>query len=344
MPLHGSLAGQDVRLTIDIGLQQAAQDALSAAVRRYGTGAGAAVAMDVATGRLLAAATYPTFNPNTLDDAAWQKLHNGTDLMKPLLNRPFAGLYTPGSAFKLITATAALNAGQDGYRANCNHELRNVHWRVGPAYYSRAVVTDESGFPPHGDVDLAKGLEVSCNVYFAQLGIHLGPKPIYETMGLFQLSHRNSYAEIGADLPDCAYGQGADSVTVYEMARVAQAIANNGVLQPKVFLAKAPTLPKAGTNVMTSASAQSLQAMMRGVVTNGTARGVFDGLPTNVAGKTGSAQVGSGATHSWFVGFSGVDTPSLAFACVVEHGGAGRTAAAPVCRAIIEQDTRERQQ
>ena len=78
------------------------------------------------------------------------------------------------------------------------------------------------------------------------------------------------------------------------------------------------------------------RAMMRRVVTSGTAAGVFDGLTVTVAGKTGSAKVGSGRTHSWFAGFAPADSPRLAFACIVEHGGAGRAAAAPVCREIVK--------
>ena len=77
--------------------------------------------------------------------------------------------------------------------------------------------------------------------------------------------------------------------------------------------------------------------MLAAVVTNGTARGVFDGLPVSVAGKTGSAQNGrgDGMTHSWFAGFAPVESPTLAFACIVENGGAGRAAAAPVCREMV---------
>jgi len=84
-------------------------------------------------------------------------------------------------------------------------------------------------------------------------------------------------------------------------------------------------------------NALALKEMLAGVTRSGTAAGVFDGLPVSVAGKTGSAQTNAGdhTTHSWFVGFAPAPNPTIAFACIVENGGAGRSAAAPVCREIV---------
>ena len=113
MPWHRTLAEPVMlRLTIHIGLQEAAQNALASTCQRYGTGAGAAIALDAKTGTLLAAATYPTFNPNTLDDAEWNRLHNGADLTKALLNRPFAGIYTPGSALQAGYSNSSVQCGR----------------------------------------------------------------------------------------------------------------------------------------------------------------------------------------------------------------------------------------
>ena len=91
---------------------------------------------------------------------------------------------------------------------------------------------------------------------------------------------------------------------------------------------------------MTPDQAAHMQQMLAAVTRpGGTASGVFDGLPASVAGKTGSAQnnQGQGRTHSWFVGFAPADRPTLAFACIVENAGFGRSAAAPVCREMIRK-------
>jgi peptidoglycan glycosyltransferase len=186
---------------------------------------------------------------------------------------------------------------------------------------------------------MAKALRVSCNVYFAHLGIKLGAEALDQTgRKQFELAHLPPLAKLGEDLPDCAYGQGAILVTPLEMGRVAQAVGNNGVLLPVRFV-KEDGKASPGTQAMTPGQAAQMCQMLTAVVTNGTARGVFDGLPASVAGKTGSAQngQGQGRTHSWFVGVAPADHPTLAFACIVENGGFGRSAAAPVCREMIRK-------
>ncbi len=249
------------------------------------------------------------------------------------------GLYPPGSSFKIVTATAGLEHGLGGMIVDCHH-TDTVRWRHGGKYFSRSI-TDEEGFPPHGETDMAKALRVSCNVYFANLGVALGADALNQTArNGFQLHHLQPLTQIWDSLADSAYGQGAVQVTPLEMAQVAQSVANNGQLLPTLFIqASAPQTTTPGQQTMTPAQAKQLQEMLAGVVTDGTARGVFDGLRVSVAGKTGSAQnsQGDGMTHSWFVGFAPAVNPTLAFACVVENGGAGRAAAAPVCREIIRK-------
>ncbi|MBV9849416.1 MAG: hypothetical protein JO250_06990, partial [Armatimonadetes bacterium] len=336
---------RDVRLTIDLPLQQAAFDALkkyAGQVRDRRTGRpknkGAAVALNAGTGEVLAAVSLPSFDPGALTEEAWQRLHSDEDADHTLLYRATDGLYAPGSSFKIVTATAGLEHGLGGTVVVCHHTDENVHWRFGGRRYARRRITDEEGFVPHGETDMAKALRVSCNVYFAHLGIDMGAPALDQTARQrFGLAHLPPLQKLGEDLPDCAYGQGAVLVTPLEMARVAQAVANNGQMLPTAFAAS--HTPALGEQAMTEAQARQLQRMLAGVVTDGTARGVFDGLRVSVAGKTGSAQngQGDGMTHSWFAGFAPAVNPTLAFACVVENGGAGRAAAAPVCREIIRK-------
>ena len=341
LPFHHAPHAEDVTLTLDKNLQVAAVDALTkyaGLMRDRRTGRpktkGAAVLLDASTGEALALASVPTFDPAALTPQSWSALEAAPD--GPAFNRAVSGLYPPGSAFKIVTATAGLENGLAGKTFVCRHVDTNVFWHFESHHYSRKRITDEEGFVPHGVTDMAKALRVSCNIYFAHLGIAMGPAALDQTAQKFGLAYMPPLPKLAEDLPDCAYGQGAVQVTPLEMGRVAQAVANNGRLLPPVFV-KSRAGPSAGTEAMTPAEAAQMQQMLAGVVTDGTARGVFDGLPVSVAGKTGSAQNGrgDGVSHSWFVGFAPASRPALAFACVVENGGAGRDAAAPVCREIL---------
>jgi cell division protein FtsW (lipid II flippase) len=349
LPFAAHPQGKDVALTIDSTLQQTAEDALrqeAAKVRDRRTGRpkdkGAAVLLNATTGEVLAAASLPTFNPSTLTPDQWAALKSGQDGDSTLLDRAVAGLYPPGSSFKIVTATAGLQHGWANTVVPCRHTDTNFPpWRgENGQIYARRRITDEEGFVPHGATDMAKALRVSCNVYFAHLGIKMGAKALDDTARHgFELAHLPSRAKIDEDLPDCAYGQGAITVTPLEMARVAQAVADNGQMMPLQFI-KSTTTPPIAHTVMTSEQASHLQTMLAAVTEpGGTAQGVFDGLSVRVAGKTGSAQnsSGDGMTHSWFVGFAPATNPTYAFACVVENGGAGRAAAAPICRAILKK-------
>lgn len=339
MPFPPQLRGDDVTLTLDIGLQRVAQEALARAANRFGNGRGAAVVLDAHTGALLAAATMPTFDPNTITPDQWNAIHSSAEPGNPLLDRAFAGTYPPGSSFKIVTATAAFQQGKSGLIFDCDHHIPEVQWDFNGRRYTRKGITDEAGMPPHGVVDMAKAIRVSCNVYFAQLGIAIGATALSNAISDYQLVDCPTLQTIGSDLPDCAYGQGAILVTPYQMARVAQTIGNNGSESDPLFFATTSAPPPARP-VLPASDARRINLMMQSVVTTGTAAGVFTGLPFSVAGKTGSAQLAHGKTHSWFVGFAPADNPAVAFACIVEHGGQGREAAAPVCRAMIEKALR----
>ncbi len=346
LPFPAHPKGADVALTIDSALQNAAQTALmheAGLIRDRRTGRpkdrGAAVLLNAATGEVLAAASIPSFDPATLTPDEWAALKAGRDGESTLLDRAVAGLYPPGSAFKIVTATAGLQHGLAGAVFVCHHSDTNIVWRFNGHAYARRRITDEEGFVPHGVTDMAKALRVSCNVYFAHLGITLGAPALSATARRqFGLAHMPSLAKLGEDLPDCAYGQGAVTVSPLEMARVAQAVADDGRLMPVTFVKGAAG--GAATQAMSPAQAWRLQTMLAAVtMPGGTAQGVFDGLGVRVAGKTGSAQnnQGDGETHSWFVGFAPATDPTYAFACVVENGGYGRSAAAPVCRDILRR-------
>ena len=338
--------GQDVRLTIDMNVQRIAYQSLKAhadAVIDPDTGKplgrGAAVVMDSATGEVLAAVSCPSFDPSTLTVSRWSAMQ--TDSAGPLFNRWANGLYPPGSTFKIVTATAALQNGLGSQVVDCRHVNYGFHWTYRGVHYSHERVTDDTGMPPHGNIDLPGAIRVSCNVYYASVAVMMGADAIHKAaVDDFHLAHIPPAADFVEDLPDCGYGQARIQTTPLEMAGVAQAVANNGWQMPPVFVKPAGSNQGGGNQghmAMSAADAQVLQnAMLSVTQSSGTAAGVFDGLPVQVAGKTGSAQNARGQkTHSWFIGYAPADRPAIAFACIVERGGFGRAAAGPVCRDIV---------
>jgi peptidoglycan glycosyltransferase len=197
-------------------------------------------------------------------------------------------------------------------------------------------VRDDVGDSAHGTLEMARAIQVSCNAYFAQLGVYkVGPKSLAETAQLMGISTGDP-VELKKMLPFAAYGQGPVVISPFKMARVAATIADSGEMPPGRWISTAPTAPQ---QILPADSARFIADAMRSVVTGGTARHVMAGLDIPVAGKTGTAQVEEGLPHSWFAGFAPADAPpsgQIAFAVVVEHGGYGAQVAAPVARDLVE--------
>lgn len=351
-PLCPKLEGRDIRVTIDAELQATIQKALrkyAGEVRDRRTGArkhkGAAVVIDVYTGEVLAAVSIPSFDPNELTFNRWKLYNSDRSGEAILFDRALYGMYTPGSVFKIVTAAAALENGLGDLTHYCKHEERNVKWRYGFHRYSRKRITDLEQMSPHGLTNLRKAIRVSCNVFFANLGLQLGPEKLYDQTSKFGLRRIGPPKKLAEDLPDNAYGQGTIQVSPLEMAQVVACIANDGIMMKPQFVKEIQLQGRIIRRVepvtlgrpVASETAAILRAAMADVVTSGTGRGVFDGLSVTVAGKTGSAEndQGDGMPHSWFVGFAPVKDPRIAFAVVVENGGYGRGAAGRVCREIV---------
>lgn len=237
-------SGDDVVLTIDAGLQQQAWRLLEG--KR-----GAAVVLDARTGEVLAAASRPTFDPATPPGPAWEAAFRDREA-RPIQNRAFTALYPPGSTFKIVDAAAMLEsrAVPAGYSLTCTGRNNDLH------------IND---LHVHGTVSLGRALAQSCNVYFSQVGVALGPRlaeyaakfgfgaevpllPQIEGAGLHAVASR-AFAWPGADgrlqsytaadfgrnrriVAQGAIGQNLVQATPLQMAMVAQTIANNGVLAP----------------------------------------------------------------------------------------------------------------
>ena len=204
---------------------------------------------------------------------------------------------------------------------------------------------------------MANAFRVSSNIYFANLAVSLEPNPFRALLtDKLGLRHVPAQAKMDADLPDLGYGQGRLLVSPVEMARIAGCVANGGKMMSSRYIARLADpkdkdagkkfAPQLLSQAMSGDTAGSLRAMMRSVVTKGTARGVFPDAPMAVAGKTGTAQNerADKEPHSWFAGFApytpeGMPKPArvYGFACVVENGGYGKQVAAVICKQVIEK-------
>lgn len=329
LPLLYKPKGRDVTLTMDYRLQLSAYAALqenrgtAESYQGSNPDGAAMVVVDSRSGQVLAEAALPSPNCSGAPNA--------------MLDRALDGRYAPGSTFKIVTADAGLTDGMGDFTVICKHELDNIKWQCGSEIFSRKRITDENGMIPHGFVDMTRAISLSCNVYFAQLGLKIGADDLSTTArARFGLSFIPDAAVMCPDLADSAYGQGEDVVTPLQMAMVAQTIANEGNRLVPSFTLNPKVRPSIQTGIPTK-NAQAIGAMMLAATQEGTASGIFDRIPVQVAGKTGSAQLknSKSATNSWFIGYAPADSPKLAFACIVEHGGAGRAAAAPACRHVL---------
>jgi len=328
-PALRSLLGRDrdVHTTVDIRLQWKATEILRNHLEPTGK-KGAIVVIDPDSGDLLALVSWP----------APADLKTGTP--DQLLDRARYGQYPPGSTFKLVTAMAALRA--NPAVINRTYACRRLEdGRAGTVIKGwRRPIRDDIRDHPHGTINLANAISVSCNAYFAQLGVNdVGSKNLQETAELLG-AQTGSPKDLKQMLPFAAYGQGPILMTPFKMARVAATVSTGGLMPEGRWVSDSSNTRKAERErIIPSDAAGFLGKAMRSVVTSGTARTAMTGLTVDVAGKTGTAQLDAGEPHSWFAGFApyeGESAGKIAFAVLIEHGGYGAQAAAPMARELVE--------
>ena len=319
------LRGRDrsVRTSIDIRLQVRATEILERRLRIAKHEKGALVVLNATSGDVLALVSLPTPVTGTQADA------------DELLDRARYGEYPPGSTFKLVTAIAALRI--DPSLTSKTFQCRPVAGGRGGTLIPgwRRIIKDDVGDAAHGTLDMRKAITVSCNAYFAQLGVAcVGAGALRDTLHLLEFPDADP-AELQAMLPFAAYGQGPILATPLKMARVSAAIASGGVAPAARWIEDDKGAGPVA--VVPQETATFLADAMRSVVTDGTARRAMKGARVSIAGKTGTAQLGEGQPHSWFAGFAPYDAGRrIAFAVIVEHGGYGGSLAAPIAREIAE--------
>ena len=328
---------RDVRSSIDARLQLRVANALRTGIERGARTRGAAIVIDVDSGDVLASVSYPWPAGRDRATAVSNAVAGADD--DPLLDRARYGLYPPGSTFKLLVAGAALRT-NPSLPAETHACVRLPDGRVGNYVrgWTRPVRDDPMDTAPHGEVDLHHGLVVSCNAYFAQLAMRLGPQPILDAASLFQIDAARpaTAAALRRTLPLAGYGQADVLVSPLKMARVAAAIADRGLVGPVQWTAdSAPPADEPRQRFLTDADAATLSRYMREAVTSGTGRTLASNA-TPIAGKTGTAEVDDARAHSWFAGFAPYGgTKRIAFAVVVENAGYGSRAAAPIAGEIV---------
>lgn len=348
-PAHESVRrvldrNRNVYTTIDIALQQRVAAILRDRITAARKERGAAVVMDAATGDLLAAVSYPFPTDGSADAGEYQFASDddgtGERNADAVFDRARFGIYPPGSTFKIVTAIAALR--KDPKAMTERFVCRSLDGRQGAIVRGRVVHDDESdGAVGHGAIDLEEGIVKSCNAYFAQLGVErVGAEALFQTAAQLELGFARTGAGTGLyekfrdDLAQSAYGQGAVFVTPFQMARVAAGVANDGAMPyGRWVIDDSNPRTQAPMPLLPGVQARAIAKAMRGVVQRGTGRRL-NGLPIEIAGKTGTAEHKKGAaSHSWFIGFAPFNAASphrFAFSVLVENGGYGGSLAAPI--------------
>jgi cell division protein FtsW (lipid II flippase) len=336
---------RDVRTTIDARLEVRVAGILRKQLQAAGKERGAAVVLDAATGDLLAAVSLPLVPE---PDAAMEPSGESESANVPpgdaesYLDRARYGLYPPGSTFKVVTAMAALR--KDMQLTHKTYEcIRLPDGRVGNFLKGskRPIRDDVVDREPHGTLDMERGLVVSCNAYFAQLGTYdVGAAALFDTAALLGIATAvpNTAAQLGKALAQSSYGQGQVVASPFQMARVAATVANGGAMPEGRWIAdenNARTAPP--QTVLSAEAAATLGGFMREVVTSGTGRrAAVAGVA--VAGKTGTAELRDAPSHAWFIGFApyGGAGRKIAVSVLVENGVYGGTAAAPAAAEIVD--------
>lgn len=361
-----AIVGKGLVLTLDANLQKAAQDALAEQIvisRTIGEPAkgGSAVVLDVRTGAVLAMASHPTFDPNIfasgISGLNWNKLIN--DPHNPLANKSIQNTYPPGSVFKIVTTAAALDM---GYVTETEvFDDKGVYVLNGWNFYG----WETKGL---GRLSIVDAICWSSDPVFYELGHRMGVDNLASyalTFGLGQPTGIKLAGEEKGIVPTeswkqstygeewypgetiiAAIGQGYYLVTPLQQAMLLMAVANNGIIYRPMLVAKVLTVDGAVLEKYSPEVARTvylkpetwdiIKSGLVAVTNRGTASTVFQGFSPKVAGKTGSAETGTGTVHSWFACYAPADDPEIVVAVMVEDGGDGSVSAAPVARKILE--------
>lgn len=361
------VAGSNLRLTIDYRIQKAAESAIDEQLQILQTqtefinakGA-AAIAMNPQTGEILAMVSKPSFNPNLfavgISEKDWKGLNENP--FHPMDNKVISGEYPPGSTFKIITGTAALELG----KVTPDEKILDTgtHW---------LIPKGNAGGEALGWINFREALAMSDNVYFYEMGYRLGIDDLEKYARAFGLGDFTGIKLPGesdglvanrrykekvygepwylAETFDAAIGQGFQLATPLQMAMVMGEIANGGKRYRPYLVSK---MTSSDGNKVTHFSPEQVgkvqiapenlhlirEGLREVARESGTAGYEFQAFPVSIAGKTGTSENSHGHDHSWFVAYAPYEDPRIVIAVIVEQGGYGSSAAAPIAKKILE--------
>lgn len=335
--------GDNVVSTLNVGLQQAAYDAL-------GNHDGAVMVMEPSTGRVLAMVSKPDFDPNQVA-GDWESISSDAE-SSVLVNRATQGQYPPGSTFKIVTTLEYLSEHSD---------YENYHFDCTGSYEVEGSTIHCFGNESHGGEDLKASFANSCNTSYSNIGLELKKKSFQKLCGelLFNQSlpgnfgaktssfSLDSSSSVGETM-QTAIGQGKTLVSPYHMLLLVSAIANDGMLMRPYMIDHTENKdgetikqyePAEYGELISKAKARTLQEFMHDVVESGTASGL-KGQAYEAYGKTGSAEINSARdSHAWFVGYASCPDsgkPDIAIAVIAEEAGTGGKYAVPIAKAVFD--------
>lgn len=352
--------GASIETSIDPNLQKTAYSAL-------GSNDGAAIVMEIDTGRILAMASTPSYDPNELAGHDTAEVNDNyaqltSDPTNPMLNRALSQLYPPGSTFKTVVAAAALESGD--YDVDTQIPAGSSYTLPGTNTALTNAVSSADG--TNGTISLEDALAYSSNTAFAQLGVALGEQKIAdmaEKLGYgtaITVDGNNSTglpmmavaSQFPSDMTDdklalASIGQGDMQSTVLQNVMIAAAIANDGVLMAPTLVdcvrasdlsVISQTRPKVMSQAFSADTADKLTQMMESVVTKENQNLAISGV--QVAAKTGTAQIGENneSIDGWVIGFAPADNPKYAVSVLVHNVDLyGSFAAGPIMKALLEE-------
>lgn len=363
-------AGATIMLTVDAELQSQLYNSIAEVVQERGFQGGAGVFLDIKNGEVLALTSYPEFDANAISRGLafedFQALLR--DPRAPFFPRALEGVYPPGSIFKPIVALAGLQEGV----ITPEKEIFSPGRIIVPNPFNPSNPTVFLDWKAHGWVNMKQALAVSSNVYFYSLGGGYGDQKglgaarlkVYAELFGFGTPVFTGIKEAHGAVPDISkdnswrigdtynfsIGQGGLQVTPVQIARYVATLASDGIF-PNMHLRRGENehISIASANIVSKERIPISQEYfsivkegMRKAVEEGTARAA-SGLGMKVAGKTGTAEIGNGRVHSWFIGFFPYENPKVAFAVVLENGSEKNLIGAPFAtRRVLEWISQER--
>ena len=381
--------GNNVELTIDLGLQMTAENALAQVIQNLqenGVGSkkegkdadsGAVVVLDATNNEVLAMASYPTYDPARYN-LDFNELAEADG--NPLLNHALLGLYPPGSIYKMVTATAAMEFANVGAYYQVTDQ--GVFTKYELQGYAPACYIWRSSGRTHGTVNMMQALAVSCNYYFYEVGLQVATENmdyVAERLGLGEPTGIELYEETGTranaetkaeifagtdmeawvdgDKLQASIGQSLNSFTPLQMACYVSALANQGTRYKATLLSRVvswdyqdlilESQPEIASRLdMDEKTVACINEGMKMTVSDysGTANSYLSDYPISIAAKTGTAQHGSGGSdNASFVCYAPADDPQIAIAVYVEHGAQGGNLAnvvRPILDAFFSQESK----